>query len=317
MLRSYIRQFGVFGLLDFFDLSGFHLPIPLALAVVATLGYLVGRRNKVVEQGVVARSRRELRRAQAVAKELEKISWVVRRHLTKHQSSLCKFKHRVNQLSGDHHDSGWKDLCREAEEMLKPTLQLSAQIAAAYDELRQQTNHLMTFTEIRTDPLTGISNRRALDDTLDSQFALMVRYDSSFSMVIFDIDHFKRVNDEHGHLGGDQILRDVAKVLDDSVRETDSLVRYGGEEFIIIMPQTDIEGAAVFSDRIRRRVADQTPVTISGGVTAALDGDTPESIMARADAALYDAKSSGRDCVFQHDGECICQVNVDADVAKV
>ena len=105
--------------------------------------------------------------------------------------------------------------------MLKPTLKLAAQFAAAYDEIRQQSNNLMTFTEVRTDPLTGVSNRRALDETLESMFAMMHRYEQPFSVVIVDIDYFKQINDEQGHLYGDRMLKAVARLLDDNVRDTD------------------------------------------------------------------------------------------------
>ena len=123
--------------------------------------------------------------------------------------------------------------------MLKPTLKLASQLAAAYDEIRQQSNNLMTFTEVRTDPLTGVSNRRALDETLESMFAMMHRYEHPFSVVLVDIDYFKQINDEQGHLYGDRMLKAVARLLDDNVRDTDMVARYGGEEFVIVMPQTD------------------------------------------------------------------------------
>lgn len=281
----------------------FSIPAPVALAVVATLGYLVGRRRPTPENDLVARSRRELRRAKAVARELEKIAWMVRRNLARHHTSLSRFKQRVGQLSHQQQEAAWKDLCREASEMLTPTLRLAAQIASAYDQIRQQTNHLMAFTEVRTDPLTGISNRRAFDEAIVAQFALMNRYKVRFSVSIFDIDHFKRVNDEHGHLHGDQTLQKVARLLDESVRETDVLVRYGGEEFVVVMPQTGLDGACIFAERLRNRIEQETSITVSGGVAEALDGDTPETLMARADAALYAAKSGGRNTVRRHTGE--------------
>src|SRR5262245_15891945 len=160
----------------------------------------------------------------------------------------------------------------------------------------------MTFTEVRTDPLTGVSNRRALDETLESMFAMMHRYEHPFSVVIFDIDYFKQINDEQGHLYGDRMLKTVARLLDDNVSDTDLVTRYGGEEFVIVMPQTTLEGAAVFSDRLRRRVEQQLPLTVSGGVAGASEGDNPQTLLARADAALYGAKAAGRNRLFQHTG---------------
>ena len=285
------------------DWGNFRLPIPLALAIVATIGYLLGRRNHDRVDNMAARSRGELRRAQAVARELEKIAWLVRSNLAKHHSSLVRFKERVADLSGQGREGAIKDLCREATDILTPTLRLASQIASAYDEIRQQSNHLMSFTEARTDPLTGVSNRRGLDETLAAQLALMNRYEVGFGIALFDLDHFKHINDEHGHLHGDRVLQKVAELLDDSARETDVVARYGGEEFVIIMPRTDLEGACIFAERLRARVDVELPLTVSGGVTIVLDGDTPESVMNRADAAMYQAKAAGRNFIFRHDGQ--------------
>jgi diguanylate cyclase (GGDEF)-like protein len=285
------------------DLSHLQLPIPVALALVATIGYLFGRRTKSGTDDAVVRSARELRRAQLVASELEKIAWNVRKSLASHHSSVSRFRERVSRLSEKQEETAWQQLCREAEEILQPTLNLATQIANAYDQIRQQSASLMTFTEVRTDPLTGVNNRRGLDDALAAQFAMMSRYGSKFSLAIFDIDHFKLINDREGHLYGDRILHDLAKLLDDYVRETDVVARYGGEEFVVVMPQTDLEGACMFGERLRAKVEHDVSLTISGGVALALDGDDQDSLLARADAALYDAKSAGRNCVFCHNGD--------------
>ena len=186
-----------------------------------------------------------------MAAELEKIAWDLRKALVRHHTSVSKFRERVGKLNEQQQEAAWKDLCREAEEILRPTLRLAAQISNAHDEIRQQSANLMTFTEIRTDPLTGVNNRRGLDDSLGSQLALMNRYGTRFSVAMFDIDHFKQINDVQGHLYGDQMLGQLARMIDESVRETDVVARYGGEEFLVIMPETDLDGACRFSDRLR------------------------------------------------------------------
>ena len=233
------------------DFTSFQIPLPVALAIVATIGYLFGRRSKTSNEEVAFRSRRELKRAQLVAAELEKIAWDLRKGLAKHHASVTKFRDRVGKLSDTEQQATWKELCREAEDILKPTLHLATQIANAYEEIRQQSANLMTFTEVRTDPLTGVNNRRGMADTLAGQFAMMHRYDTTFTLAIFDIDHFKRVNDERGHLQGDQILQELARLFDECARETDVVARYGGEEFVVVMPQTDMEGACLFAERLR------------------------------------------------------------------
>ncbi len=283
------------------DLTAIHIPSTVALALVAILGYLFGRRSRLVEQAREAeQARRELKRAKTVARELESISEQIRKSLATHHASIARFKDRVTELSGQQKEVAWQALCNEAEDMLKPTLRLAAQIAHAYDEIRQQTNHLMAFTELRTDSLTRVSNRRALDECLENMFSLMHRYEQSFSIAIFDIDHFKRVNDERGHVQGDHILQRVARIIDDNVRDTDVVARYGGEEFVVVMPHTPLEGAGIFSERLRGKIAAQLDITVSGGVAQAIKADTPQSLIARSDAALYGAKAAGRNRVYQH-----------------
>ncbi|MBN2295390.1 MAG: GGDEF domain-containing protein [Pirellulales bacterium] len=282
------------------------LPEELKLTVLAAAivcAYVLGRRANSRTVEIVDQSRRDLRRAQAVARDLEKVSMLIKKQLSKHQVRVNKFKQRVTELSMSEHENAWRELCREAEDMLRPTMQLASQISSAYDEIRQQSGHLMTFTDVRTDPLTGLANRRALDETLNSQFAMKQRYDSSFSIAMFDLDNFKQINDEHGHLHGDQILKEFTRILDDCARETDTVARYGGEEFIVVMPQTCLNGAAIFAERIRARIEEKMTVTISGGVTSIVEGDTPETILTRADETLYEAKSAGRNSIFKNDGK--------------
>ena len=284
------------------DWWNLQIPAPVALAVVATIGYLICRQRHwdLTDAGI--RSRRELKRAQSVAAELDKIAWTIRQSLSRHHASVARFKQQVNRLSEHEQDIAWKDLCREAEDILAPTLQLATQIASAYDEIRQQSANLMMFTEVRIDPLTRVSNRRGLDDAVKSQLAMLTRYHSAFSIALFDIDHFKKVNDEEGHVHGDQILKELAQLFDESVRQTDLIARYGGEEFVVVMPHTDVAGANIFAERLRAKVETRLRVTISGGVAQAQPGDTQEELVARADAALYSAKSDGRNCVFFHTG---------------
>ncbi|PQO46035.1 GGDEF domain-containing protein [Blastopirellula marina] len=285
----------------------FGIPTPVAMALIALIGYFLGKRNQRRVSVDQAFARRELKRAKSIAKQLEEISREVRRNLASHQSSIAHFKDRIALMSSDEKqgDESWQTLCEEAERMLSPTIRLSAQIANAYDEVRQQANLLMTFTESRTDPLTGLSNRRALDDSLESLFAMKDRYELTFSLCILDVDHFKKINDEFGHLEGDRVLQEVASLIDNCVRETDVVTRYGGEEFVVLMPSTDLEGANMFAERVRFAADEQLKVTVSGGVAQACASDEPKTLLARADAALYRAKGNGRNCIYSHTGECV------------
>ena len=278
------------------------LPNTVALAAVALLGYLFGRSALRNVKADPNQMRRELKRAKLVVSELERIAQEVRRSLASHHSSILHFQDRLNELSVEADGAPTQDICREAARLLRPTLELSNNMASAYDALRQQSNMLMSFTDVRTDALTGLSNRRAMDESIASLLSMMKRYRSPFAVGIFDVDHFKKVNDEFGHLYGDDVLKEVAAVMEQCVRETDILARDGGEEFVVVMPETDLQGAAIMARRIRRSVERETAVSISGGLAQAIDGDADSTLLGRADEALYAAKAAGRNCIYHHQG---------------
>jgi len=121
------------------------------------------------------------------------------------------------------------------------------------------------------------------------------------SLLLLDIDHFKAVNDRHGHDVGDRVLQSVAKRLSTSLRSSDLLARWGGEEFAILLPGTPLKGAATFADRLRAQVAEQRlhgiSITVSIGISALRPGEGPEALLRRVDAALYHAKNAGRNSV--------------------
>ena len=154
--------------------------------------------------------------------------------------------------------------------------------------------------QARTDPLTGLLNRRSLENRVRDFHTNGVRY----SVAYGDLDHFKLLNDTHGHQAGDQALRLFAQVLRDAIRPDDIVARYGGEEFILVFPQTDLEGAKVVLERVRERlalalIAGQVPAfTVSFGVAASASADAFDKVVAAADHALLAAKSAGRDRVL-------------------
>ncbi len=154
-----------------------------------------------------------------------------------------------------------------------------------------------------TDPLTEIYNRRELDRVLNQEFQRGQRYDHPFSVILLDIDHFKIINDTYGHDVGDSTLKAIANTLRDTLRQTDVLGRWGGEEFLIVCPSTGIQGALHLANTLRARIANMTlrdvkSITVSIGVASLHNDDTQISdILKRADNALYDAKRNGRNCV--------------------
>jgi diguanylate cyclase (GGDEF)-like protein len=155
----------------------------------------------------------------------------------------------------------------------------------------------------RTDPLTGLGNRRQEAEWLDTLGGLSSLHDFPLACLVVDIDHFKEVNDRFGHGVGDHVLQAVARALAEAIRAPDRLARHGGDEFVILLPDTDLAGALVLADRLRLRLAGlQVPpldvgVGASVGVARLEAGELPEALLARADAALLRAKRSGRNRV--------------------
>jgi diguanylate cyclase (GGDEF)-like protein len=179
-----------------------------------------------------------------------------------------------------------------------------AQLQAANAKLKRTNKNLELL--VKHDPLTGLHNRRYFQDTLESDVNRANRYQTNISLVMIDIDDFKKINDTYGHPFGDKVLQALARKMSESIRKADTLSRYGGEEFAVILPHTSGKGAMTLAEKIRKGVADmkldagykKTSITISLGVAAR--GKKPitrEALLENADTALYKAKASGKNCV--------------------
>ena len=190
-------------------------------------------------------------------------------------------------------------------------LMVTAFIAQVYDRERQrferrlhELSDKLHEVSIR-DPLTGIYNRRHFSERLTSELAYSRRHGTPISVVMMDVDHFKRVNDVHGHRAGDAVLIDVAQLVQGEVRQEDLLARYGGEEFVLVLRDTDAACAKIVAERLRARVEKHEAthagrtirVTLSLGCAAELGGGTEETLLRTADARMYEAKRRGRNCV--------------------
>lgn len=191
---------------------------------------------------------------------------------------------------------------REME--LRERLQEESGLLAQTNQSLHAANERLTVLA-RQDALTGAFNRRHLMDELERQVQLRVRYRTEFSIVILDIDHFKSINDTHGHQVGDLVLIGLTRLLKDSLREIDVCGRWGGEEFLCILPNTPIPEALYCAERLRRtleaaHLVDALPelaVTASFGVGTCHEHETIDALLQRVDAQLYAAKSSGRNQV--------------------
>jgi len=149
-----------------------------------------------------------------------------------------------------------------------------------------------------TDPLTGLNNRRSLEPVLEREMLRAQRYGTPLSLMLVDIDYFKSLNDTHGRVIGDAVLREVASRLSATLRKNDAIARWNGEEFLILAPETDLERAATLAERLLEEVRGALVVgqalTLSVGISSYQAGDSQEELLARADSALYRAKNRGR-----------------------
>lgn len=155
-----------------------------------------------------------------------------------------------------------------------------------------------------TDPLTGLYNRRYFFDLLENELQRSNRYQKIFAVILFDIDLFKKINDAHGHLEGDRVLKTIADLAQSSLRTVDTLARYGGEEFVVLLPETHLEQALLVTERMRAGIAacemampsGAIRTTCSFGVTLfdSTRDQTPDTLLERADRAMYHSKEAGR-----------------------
>jgi diguanylate cyclase (GGDEF)-like protein len=181
-------------------------------------------------------------------------------------------------------------------------------IGRAYNQMRERLQAI-----VLTDPLSGCYNRRGLNQLAEREVSRAIRQKKEIAVLAIDLDHFKRVNDDYGHLTGDEVIREVGALLRQTAREADVVARFGGEEFTVLAPESSEEGALILADRVMqafrsykfRSLPPDIRITTSIGVAAdwARDDDIAKTLLARADEALYVAKRNGRDqAVVWHAG---------------
>jgi diguanylate cyclase len=256
----------------------------------------------------------ESRYATEVLHHLQELATRVAVDVDEHSSQVEKINEKLE--SADKRES--TIIIDVVASLIQANQQMQKKLATTEDKLREQAQEIQIHVaEARTDALTLLANRRAFDDELIRRVAEFRRLGRTFSLIMADVDHFKKFNDAQGHQVGDEVLRGVAKLLRRSMREMDLVARYGGEEFAVILPGTILEDAAkaafracetIEKSRFRGNGNDGLRVTVSFGVTELQENENSAMLVMRADKALYASKENGRNCVFCHDGNTVRQV---------
>lgn len=253
-------------------------------------------------------------RANMAVQQLRDLAQNVASDVGAHNTLVGNINDQLDALQ----DGGGADggVVREAvTKMLEANKKLQSRLEDAEHKIQVQAEEIRTQqSEARTDALTKLPNRRAFDAVLDENMKKFLNEGRKFSMLIFDVDHFKRFNDTHGHQAGDQVLRCVGQTLIGTVKHGDLACRYGGEEFAIIMSNTAAGEAKIAAERVRRAIESMSVefegkalrVTASIGMAECAVGENSTQLLRRADDGVYAAKKEGRNCSYWHNGvECV------------
>lgn len=276
-------------------------------ALLRVLSMIVPGSNMCPSREAVLRTGRKLEQ------ELGNVLGLIRAHIATNESyakSLSNARTRLANLSEAEQVRVIVSLLvAENERMRRDSDALKFHLEDSHKQIQVLRSSLSHAQEVvLKDPLTGAGNRRHFDMTMEKAIMECERDSTPLSLIMCDIDHFKRVNDAHGHQVGDELIRMFARVVQSNSRESDTVIRYGGEEFAVILPMTEQDAAHSLAERIRRqfeakritiRETNQKigQLTASFGVAEYRRGDDVEALVQRADAKLYDAKSSGRNRV--------------------
>ncbi len=214
-------------------------------------------------------------------------------------------RNRLNyQLMLQNEHLGKLVLSRKCKFSEKETQEIEQLINVLLYPLRNALLYQEAVRAAHKDALTGAGNRAALNEAVGREIEVAQRHGRSLGMIIFDVDHFKKINDSYGHITGDCLLKALTHTAEDTIRISDQLFRYGGEEFVVLLPETGLKGVKNLAERIRRNVASldcvcegkHVKMTASFGVATLTTDESEESFFIRADKALYEAKNGGRNC---------------------
>lgn len=264
-------------------------------------------RGKPTEEDRIADELIQSGQAQEFLKSLQDLAAHVDKDVDRHAAEVDNINQELGAL-GDLSPTG---VLAAAKRLLDANRQLHVDLDSARKQIQYQQTELYSYIEeARTDPLTGASNRRAFEVALQKWYDRWEQQKTPFALTLIDVDHFKECNDHFGHQAGDEVLKQVVAGVTQNVRQVDVVARFGGDELAVLSPGMSLADSRNIAALIHQTVAKlridfegQTiPVSISVGVAAARAGEPKRDLVHRADAALYAAKNSGRNCAYAHTG---------------
>ncbi|HEX4413661.1 MAG TPA: GGDEF domain-containing protein [Lacipirellulaceae bacterium] len=280
------------------------------LAVGLALGLWLRHRP-----GAAPRREDDMRQASAIAKRLQTLANEMVSVVGEHCTELEQASNLLRAEGSPTGDTIADLVMNVVGNIVHSNQGLQSKLDTAESRLQEQAVEIEAhISRSLTDPLTGLPNRREFNERLEERMSAWKRRRESFSLLLLDVDHFKKLNDVYGHLVGDQVLATLGNALRTAIRREDAVARYGGEEFAVLLPNTSLDQAILVVRKVRE-VAGQIAVThneqriaitMSGGLATIQPNEQVESLIQRADAALYAAKSAGRNCSFAHDGVNCC-----------
>jgi diguanylate cyclase len=289
-----------------FVLSGYLLG-----AIQLILGVAVGIWLRRPDRSAYRVGRQDMQQAGVMAQRLQRLTSEMASCVDEHRSKLEQASRLLTTDAGRSDESVADTVANVISEIVFSNQKLQAKLDTAEGRLQEQAVEIEAhISRSLTDPLTGLPNRREFNERLEERMSAWNRRREAFSLLILDVDHFKKLNDQYGHLAGDQVLASLGSTLRGAIRREDAIARYGGEEFAILLPNTTAEQAALVAQNVREAAArtvvkhgeQSINITVSGGLATIQPNERVEALIQRADAALYEAKAAGRNCAFMHDG---------------
>jgi diguanylate cyclase len=261
-----------------------------------------------------------------IAKRLQHLTDEMSSSVGEHRSKLDQASHLLTS-GGEIGNEQLAELVVDViGDIVRANQNLKTKLETAEGRLQEQAVEIEAhMSRSLTDALTGLPNRREFNERLEERIAAWNRRREVFSLLLLDVDHFKKLNDHHGHLAGDQVLATIGRALRGAIRREDAVARFGGEEFAILFPATTLDQSILAAQKVRDAVArvtisrgnQQITVTVSGGLATIQSNERVEGLIQRADLALYAAKAAGRNCTFLHNGiDCQLAESSQTDLAS-